>query len=292
MEKVFTAPLVIYHNNCADGFGAAWVFHRMYGSLCSFHPGIHGEAPPDCTGKDVILVDFAYPEEAMHEIIRVAESVTVLDHHISAIHYLQPLMDQGIIDGILDTERSGAVLAWHWCYGRSEVPALLRYIQDRDLWKFELPGSKEVSAAIFSYPYSFDVWDTLHKSPIDNLVQQGYAIRRKQEKDLDELLPQLAHDYLLGGLYLAIVANVPYTLGSDACHWLLEKHPEHDIAASYYDTEELRCYSLRSRANTVDVSLVAKYFGGGGHKCASGFKIPRSLAAEWDKQYRGAPIPF
>ena len=45
------------------------------------------------------------------------------------------------------------------------------------------------------------------------------------------------------------------------------------FAATYFDTGNIREFSLRSSPDGVDVSLVAEMYGGGGHKHASGFRI-------------------
>ena len=52
--------------------------------------------------------------------------------------------------------------------------------------------------------------------------------------------------------------------------------PDCDVAMIwYYDhADRLIKVSLRSFHDTVDVSEVAKKFGGGGHKKASGFTLP------------------
>ncbi len=42
-------PLCIYHGNCADGFGAAWVFKRYADREFDFHPGVYQNDPPDVT---------------------------------------------------------------------------------------------------------------------------------------------------------------------------------------------------------------------------------------------------
>jgi nanoRNase/pAp phosphatase (c-di-AMP/oligoRNAs hydrolase) len=47
------------------------------------------------------------------------------------------------------------------------------------------------------------------------------------------------------------------------------------FAATYYDTDKSRVFSLRSSKGGVDVGEVAKLFGGGGHKHAAGFSVPR-----------------
>ena len=54
-------PLCIYHGNCADGFGATWAVRQYFGDgNVEFHAGLHGEAPPDTTGRHVVIVDFCY----------------------------------------------------------------------------------------------------------------------------------------------------------------------------------------------------------------------------------------
>lgn len=44
----------------------------------------------------------------------------------------------------------------------------------------------------------------------------------------------------------------------------------------YYDTAEARHFGLRSADDGADVARIAQEYGGGGHRHASGFKVPRS----------------
>jgi hypothetical protein len=53
--------LCVYHHPCADGHTAAWAVWRRFGSAVKFHPGVHGQPPPDVTGEHVVIVDFSYP---------------------------------------------------------------------------------------------------------------------------------------------------------------------------------------------------------------------------------------
>ena len=61
-----TLPLIIYHDNCADGFGAAWTVRQaLGGENVDFHAGHYGKPAPDVEGRDVIIVDFSYPYELL-----------------------------------------------------------------------------------------------------------------------------------------------------------------------------------------------------------------------------------
>lgn len=78
----------------------------------------------------------------------------------------------------------------------------------------------------------------------------------------------------IGG-YDVPVANLPYTLASDAASKMAADFEDgRFFAATYYDTGTDRVYSLRSCPHGMDVSQIAASYGGGGHRNAAGFKIP------------------
>lgn len=287
--------LCIYHGNCADGFGAAWVIWRMYGAIqFDFHPGVYQDAPPDVTDRDVVMVDFSYKRPVLDEMARKAKSILILDHHKTAaadldgfwkppvryadfIQGVAPaLKEEGLppVNAIFDMNRSGAMIAWDYFYSQDGVrvdpPKLLEHIQDRDLWLFKLEGTREIQANVFSYPYDFEVWDKLMNTPTQILRVEGEAIERKHHKDIAELVGVTKRRMKIGG-HDVPVANLPYTLTSDAGHLMAKGEP---FAACYWDTPGGRVMSLRSTDEGVDVSEVAKGYGGGGHRNASGFRMP------------------
>ena len=68
----------------------------------------------------------------------------------------------------------------------------------------------------------------------------------------------------------------------NASHWMSEigarLAPDCDVALIWYwDHEDsMTKVSLRAFHDTVDVSEIAKKFGGGGHRKAAGFILPKS----------------
>lgn len=301
------SKLCIYHGNCADGFTAAWAARRFFGeNHIEFHPGVYSETPPDVKGKEVVLVDFSYRREVLLQMAREAKSVIVLDHHKSAAEDLTEANSQGMIidlsnfHGIVDWDRyqqnlqldsfenaggrlytyfdmnrSGAGIAWDFFNPNTERPQLINHVEDRDLWRFHLPYTREIQANIFSHAYDFKIWDLLVDTDPTVLIDGGIAIERKHHKDIAELLPIVTRDMVLGGVRVP-VANLPYTMVSDAAGKLAETAP---FAACYYDTATERVFGLRSREGGTDVSEIAKIYGGGGHKHAAGFRIPLAVTA-------------
>lgn len=269
-------PLCIYHANCADGFGAAWVVRRALGEAVEFHPGIYYEAPPDVTGRNVIMVDFSYKRPVLVEMSKRAKTVFILDHHKSAQEDLVDLPAN--VTAVFDMDHSGAMLAWMHYFPIQPPPQLIRHIEDRDLWRFEIPGTRAVQAAVFSYPYDFEVWDVLMDVPTQALVQEGMTIERKHFKDLDELIPQVTRRMKIAG-HDVPAANLPYTFSSDAGHILGKGEP---FAACYWDTPGGRAFSLRSEPGGTDVSAIAKMYGGGGHEHAAGFTVDYDTARSFE----------
>lgn len=272
MEKI----LCIYHGNCADGFGAAWAVRHAYGAEnVEFHAGVYGDPPPDVSGRGVILVDFSYKRPVLIEMAQRAKWLRIIDHHKTAAEDLRELHFEPALDGcaveiLFDMERSGAGLAWDVLHPGVSRPALIDHIEDRDLWRFKLEGTREIQANLFSYPYDFDVWDRLMNTDPRELRREGAAIERKHVKDIAELLAVTKRPMRIGG-YDVLVANLPYTLASDAGNALAKEAP---FGATYYDTAEHRIFSLRSIGD-FDVSAIAKAYGGGGHRNAAGFRMPR-----------------
>jgi oligoribonuclease NrnB/cAMP/cGMP phosphodiesterase (DHH superfamily) len=283
-------PLCIYHGNCADGFGAAWVVRKYFGDEVEFFAGFYDKPAPDVTGRDVIMVDFSYKHDVLTEMSYKAKSILVIDHHKSATSDLAHIAttlrsyndfyfnfrdecygrNQPAIGAIFDMEKSGAGLVWSFFFPNTPMTRLIEHIQDRDLWKFDLDGTREIQAALFSYPYDFEIWDQLAEN-VDQLRSDGAAIERKHFKDINEFIAAAAYRDTIAGHEVPVL-NCPYFWSSDAGHIMGVGEP---FAACYWDSPTGRTYSLRSAPDGLDVSEIAKQFGGGGHKHAAGFTIKR-----------------
>lgn len=264
-------PLVIYHGNCADGFSGAWCFWRKYGDGADYFAASYQKDPPDVTGRVVYLVDFSYKRDVVKAMIQSALSVTLVDHHKTALEDLDGLPGLFMYT---DLERSGATLAWDFLFPGENRPLLLGHVEDRDLWRFRLPGTREIQAVMFSHEYSFELWDRMMAADRAELTQMtvaGAAIERKHHKDIAELLKTCKRRMVIGG-HDVPVANMPGTMASDAGHILAQGER---FAAIYWDTADGRKFSLRAADDGDDVAEIAKAYGGGGHAKAAGFTVPR-----------------
>lgn len=270
--------ICIYHGNCDDGFGAAWVIRRALGDNVEFYPGVYQKPPPDVTGRDVIMVDFSYKRPVLEEMIAACKSLLVLDHHKTAQEDLAflPPSDHSWAEhsftpthkarALFDMNRSGAGIAWDF-FRETPRLAFIDYLEDRDLWRKQLPDGDAFTMALRSYPKDFDVWDGIVERGPSALIAEGKGILRYYRLRCEEM-KRSAYETTLAG-HPIWISNAPYFAASEVAGELAERGLA--FGACYFEVEKGRFqYSLRSRGD-FDVSNIAKIFGGGGHKGAAGF---------------------
>ena len=258
--------LIVYHGNCYDGFSAAWVLHRALGGDAELYPARYGEPPPDVQGRDVYVVDFSWPREEMLAVSRAARELLVLDHHKTAQEACA-----GLDFCLFDMGRSGCRMAWDHCHPEEPPPSWLLHVEDRDLWKFAQPHTKEVHAHVASLPMTLEAWDELHATPIEDVVESGRAVSRYIDRDVEKASQEARVIDFCDHRVVAV--NVPYQNASEMGSYLIGQHPDADFAMGWFQRADGRFqFSLRSRSG-FDVSEVAKRFGGGGHAGAAGFEL-------------------
>lgn len=81
-------PLVVYHANCTDGFGAAFAAWLKLGDEAEYLPMEYGRSVganlPMFEGREVYILDFSFPKQDMDDIFAKAKRVVWLDHHASS----------------------------------------------------------------------------------------------------------------------------------------------------------------------------------------------------------------
>jgi oligoribonuclease NrnB/cAMP/cGMP phosphodiesterase (DHH superfamily) len=266
-----------------DGFASAWVLNRWNQGLTKpntieFHGMKYGDDIPPINNRHLIFIDFSLKRDEMIETSKFASSITVLDHHKTAEENLKDIEPEMQCDTkiVFDMNRSGCEIAWDYFFENEEGPKVLANIADRDLWQFKLPNTKAISSAVFSYEYTFENWDNLmNPDNYNQLVSDGKAIERKHMKDVVELFNNSMVPRNIevdGKLFRVPTFNVPYFHSSELGHYAMEKMDIPFALCWQVNDTGLYKYSLRSIDEKEDVSVIAKHFGGGGHRNAAGFE--------------------
>lgn len=280
-------PLIIYHANCADGFGAAFAAWNKFGNEAEYVPMQYDRIKteedakkllPDMTERDVYILDFSFPAQVMTYIINVAGYLTWLDHHKSAFEMWAPPNQQDYFweesneaTIILDNTKSGAMLAYEHFHGTNHYPALFTYIDDYDRWVFKYADTKPFNKALWSLaPWTFEQWNELaHRSTteLEPFVDMGRAFLRDHSARVSKHIEHSRMCVIDGKPGLAI--NAPGYVSSDAGHELAVQSGTYGMTYTIDEGLHVRC-SLRSEGE-YDVTCLAKVYGGGGHKNAAGF---------------------
>jgi oligoribonuclease NrnB/cAMP/cGMP phosphodiesterase (DHH superfamily) len=277
-----SVDFVIYHGNCTDGFGAAWSAWKKLGNKAEYFAAHHDQGPPSVKGKNVAILDFSYSKEDTEKILKEANSLIILDHHKTN---QETLKDAEY--AIFDMNRSGAVMAWNFFHPEKEVPLFIQYIQDRDLWRWSLPNSKEFSSAFYEVPFSFDEYDKFLKSgAVDRAILYGSYILKYVDNQVNSLSKSAIDRKLLGYKCKVINSSVYRSelgnkLASDCDgigivwsfnHKKMTVHISFRSNDARHDVAEV-CQVLKSRGFSYNENA-------GGHAQAAGFILSPKYSIE------------
>ncbi len=273
-QKQLKDIVVIYHADCRDGFGAAYAAWKKFGDTASYIPRkTQTDLPEGLTGKELYIVDYSYDKDTLQHLIDTNKSVVVIDHHASAKDDVESFSEN-----IFDNDHSGAVLAWQYFHPKTEVPELLKYVEDHDLWRFALPENREYNVALGEYPVTFESWDKLIEDLKDennliNFIAKGALLAKFEDKLVAKLMEYKEKVLFEGHEVWAINASRIYRsiLGNQLAE-LNEVENKTALGIVYYHSNGAVNISLRSKGD-VDVSAIAQKYGGGGHKNAASIKV-------------------
>lgn len=268
--------VVLYHANCSDGFSAAWAAWKKFKNRASYVPIEPSPPPPKgLKGKEVYLVDVSYPKVVLQKLLETNESLVVIDHHLSNQKDIKVVPQH-----TFNLKNSAAVLSWKYFHPKKPVPKLLRYVEDRDIWKFKLPSTKEINSRLDLEKLTFTRWTRLAKllevaTTRKKYAQEGKIILRYNRMLTDQLVSR-ANDVIFESFKTKAV-NSP-VLRSEIGNVLSKKFGP--VGIVWRESKGKIRVSLRSNGK-VDVSKLAAKYGGGGHKAAAAFTLNLNSKLPW-----------
>lgn len=277
---------VVYHFPCSDGHAAAWVVRLKYPNA-KFVGCKAGCAPTVELGKFIVFVDLTPPADFIHRCLNDGKKVSILDHHESAEKILFKFEQDSNFGYTLDKTRSGCQLAWDYFNTTQSIrPWFIDYIADRDLWKFELPDSKEINAGLhYTDDFTFERLDRLYSEEkemsMKRMKEIGKVIIDLQSSEIDSAKRRAVRAKFMWKneiLYIWIVGNASKLrseIGAALVQTPFEDGTFPAFSATYeYDLKSDEWWiSLRGGDNSPNLSDITMSLGGGGHPKAAGFTI-------------------
>ena len=286
---------VIYHKNCLDGFAAFFLLHeaKKIEKTALIYPDVPSAKryPPGIENKNILIVDVAYANDIIRDIIIKANSVTFIDHHITIHEGMKDLAKKfSKLNLIYDEKMSGCTLMWKYLYGTIRPPLFIRYIEDNDIGLWRMNDCKDFITALrvkYSTKLNFKTlkkWNKLYKdSTIKKLINLGkiygeYKAFLAEDNSKrftlerfpsDKFYEKYSQIFKKPGQYkVAVYCGTPCPTSQDISEFIFKNY-SCDFMISWILNLEKKDYVLTFRSKHVDVGEIAKTLGGGGHKLAA-----------------------
>lgn len=238
--------------------------------------------------NNVVILDYCFDKKTMLKFLEIYnQNLIWIDHHKNIIKEYTELD----INGLRDHNNSAAVLVWK--YFNKEPPLFTQYVEDMDIWNWQLPDSRDILQYIdFLYmsltkdkDKSFKIIEEFisffdnnnYKKNVDKFSEIGKIINNYLEiKVVDDISSgkkitfegintfivntQIKPGYISEYIY----NSKDYKDIELVIIWY--RHYLNKVKPEYFDK-----ISLRSK--NIDCSIIAKKYGGNGHPKASGFII-------------------
>jgi nanoRNase/pAp phosphatase (c-di-AMP/oligoRNAs hydrolase) len=159
------------------------------------------------------------------------------------------------------------------------TPLMIKYLDDYDRWVFNLKDTRAFNKALWAQaPWTFERWHEIRsftESELSAFIHEGEVLLKDHNVRVAKHVEHLRSCTIDGKSGLAV--NAPAYVASDVAHELACVSGTFGMTYVIGADLEVTC-SLRS-VGSFDVSALAKTFGGGGHRTASGFRtyIPTLL---------------
>lgn len=282
-----TNTVCFYHRIDLDGMCSGAIVKKFLSNAKLIGVN-HGEDFDfgEAKDKNVIMVDFSLqPIESMLEVCKISKTFFWIDHHKSAILEYQKNKDlfeeyNHKFTIVTDLEKAACELTWNYfVQNHSELVYLLgRY----DVWDhqdvrvpiFQL-GAKtydldpRTENGMQNWHLLFDECQNPSSKMIESIVEKGKQIKAYLDNNNKTSTEGLFHDVELAG-YKFIAIN---KMGGFNVFKHVYNPQKYDAALTYFRLGNGKwSFGLYTDKPEIDVSIIAKSKGGGGHKGAAGFQ--------------------
>jgi oligoribonuclease NrnB/cAMP/cGMP phosphodiesterase (DHH superfamily) len=301
----------IYHSVDLDGWMSAAIVKHWFnqqevpnkeGEDCNTIDFIgynYGQPIPDLSEYDsVIMCDISFPKEELLKLNTPTDRLTWIDHHASALREFYDSFNtieatNKFFKGLRSSKFAACELTWKYFFPNEPMPEIIRLLgrydcfghkgtdEEQKVLEFQYGARGVISNYEEAYNHlNVDIYSDY--DVVNVLLKEGKAIY----KYLCTEAKQIYKDGFSIILKLILkdkehIDYVPYKFicfnkaGFNPVNFGINYHADgYDGVASFNRRSDgTWTFNLRNDNGKVDCSIIAKQFGGGGHKGAAGFII-------------------
>ncbi len=274
-----TSYTVCLHHNDPDGRASAMIVRRALGSFIKLYEINYGDSIPwDLLlgASRVVMVDFSLPSNEMFRLSQGRELIWI-DHHITAIQDCASI--SATWPGKRSLSEAACVLTWQYFFPGFPIPRAVVLIGDKDIWRMAEPETRSFSEGLMQENTRTDnllLWEALlddNREKLNTLVSKGQVLLTARINGLHRAARRYGYSVTFEGLH-TLALNRPGEGELIEIAMQLGYELAYCYAESFQNGHLLTSVMIGSRV--VDVSLIAKKFGGGGHPGAAGFQFIRT----------------
>lgn len=265
--------LCIYHDADFDGLLSRDVVKHFV--VCDTVGWDYGRPAPDVAGYDrIYIVDLSVDELMARPELR--DRIVWIDHHKSAIEKWK----DASFDGLRRDGTAACRLCWEYFTNLPE-PRLLTLAGKYDVWDHSDSDGKPLQfglRACSGQEFGRLVLEQFNATPegdhlLNDVIAGGRMIKSYCDKQNDEYSAKYAHTIHWEGLCWCAL-NMGQRGNSDLLRGGIK--PEHQALFAWrYDGQKAYVSLYHAPGHEdLDLSEIAKRYGGGGHRGACGFRIP------------------
>jgi oligoribonuclease NrnB/cAMP/cGMP phosphodiesterase (DHH superfamily) len=281
-----------FHHNDPDGHASGAIVRYSLG------PGVQLiESDYDATlipwevvaqAEKVIVVDFSFPVDEMVKLAEGREFIWI-DHHKSAMAEFDGIADNW--PGIRDISEAACVLTWKYFFPERPIPKAIVLLGDRDIWRWAEKETGPFNESLYNQDHDADnaaFWKPLLENDqptLEKMIEEGAWLRKINLRKVDRMMAARSFEIRFDGhSALAVNTNGNGDIGAYG------RKRGYEIVYCYVDQMQngVLTTNVTLFSSKVDVSVIARRYGGGGHAGAAGFSFlrgatpfPRESDVQW-----------
>lgn len=281
--------ICIHHNKDLDGFTSGAIVKRKFPD-CKLIGWDYGNPIPELPqSEDIVMIDISFPMAEMIRVRRRSKSLTWIDHHISAKKEFDQVLGQLTpeehgINYVYELGIAACEIGWKYYFPNEQMPEVVKLLGEYDTWRKDdnsrwvnriLPFQyymRTVCTSPETFPTElFDLQPDFDGSlpEIERAIETGRSILKYQEQQDMLSAARCAFEAEFEGLRGLFINQGAFSSNTLEFVYNPDKH---DIMIGFQFNGRFWNVSLRSTKPEIDVSVIAKSRGGGGHKAAAGFE--------------------